>query len=352
MAHRILAGSYTHEIYTLDFEPSTSSLSSVTATAVGHHPSWIALHPDDCSLVFAALEEHEGKVVAVKFEKNGKGTIVGESPSGGADPCSLFAATDELIISNYISGIVASLPISVQPPYIQGGELAIVQLSGSGPNKERQQSSHAHQVVLHPEREEWLMVDLGADKVWRFGKDDTGKWEIRGHVQYTPGSGPRHVALHDGMLYTLTELTNTVVAHLFPPLPSQPIFTHATSTLSHTCLHPEVMGAAEILVPNPNETYPEPYLYVSNRDDPSPEGDTIAIFSLADKEKPRLVGEVRTGLKHIRGIVFGGPDDKWLVAGGVKGGGVKVFERIEGGKNLRVVAENGDIKAPTAFLWV
>jgi len=112
------------------------------------------------------------------------------------------------------------------------------------------------------------------------------------------------------------------------------------------------MLAAEILVPIPNKTYPEAYLYVSNRNDPSPDGDTIAIFSLSDKERPRLVEEVRTGLKHVRGIEFGGPDDKWLVAGGVNGGGVKVFERIEGGKNLRVVAENDSIEAPTAFLWV
>lgn len=112
------------------------------------------------------------------------------------------------------------------------------------------------------------------------------------------------------------------------------------------------MSAAEILFPNPNKTFPEPYLYVSNRDDPSPEGDTIAIFSLDDKERPRLIQEVRTGLKHVRGMVFGGPDDRWLVVGGVKDGGVKVFERIDDGRNLRVIAENDSIKAPTAFLWV
>lgn len=112
------------------------------------------------------------------------------------------------------------------------------------------------------------------------------------------------------------------------------------------------MCAAEILCPDPNSTFPEPYLYASNRNDPSPEGDTIAIFSLHDKEKPKLIEEVRTGLKHVRGMVFGGPDDKWLVTGGVYNGGVKIFERIEGGKKLKVVAENDSIKAPTAFLWL
>jgi len=352
MLYRILAGSYTNEIYTLDFDPSSSSLASVTATTVGYHPSWIACHPGDHSLIFAALEEREGKVVAVKFGENGEGIGLGQSSSGGADPCSVLVTADELIIGNYSSGTVVSLPISTQPPCFPECEFDIVQLSGSGPNTERQQSSHPHQAILHPEREELLVPDLGADKVWRFSKNDTGKWEVRGCVQYQPGSGPRHVAFFDGMLYTLTELTNTVTAHQLPPLPSEPTLTHVTSTLSRPSLAPGVMFAAEILVSDLNKTFPEPYLYVSNRDDPSPEGDTIAIFSLDDKEKPRLVQEVRTGLKHVRGMVFGGPDDKWLIAGGVNEGGVKVFERVEGGKNLRIVSQNDSIKAPTTFIWM
>lgn len=88
---------------------------------------------------------------------------------------------------------MACLQISTQPPYFQEQKLDIVQLSGSGPNIERQQSSHAHQAILHPERQELLVPDLGADKVWRFSKNEAGKWEICGYVQYQPGSGPRHV---------------------------------------------------------------------------------------------------------------------------------------------------------------
>lgn len=111
------------------------------------------------------------------------------------------------------------------------------------------------------------------------------------------------------------------------------------------------MLAAEILIPLPNSTFPIPYIYISNRNDPSPDGDTIAIFAIQG-DQLKLVTEVRTALNHVRGIVFGGPDDKWLVAGGANGGGVKVFERIDGGKNLRQVAVNAAVEAPTGFLWV
>lgn len=214
-----------------------------------------------------------------------------------------------------------------------------------------------------------MIPDLGADKVWRLSKSN-GKWEIRGHVSFTRGGGPRHVAFHgiltfifsahhlidknllDGMLYTLLELTSSIAAHTFLPLPSEPVLTHTTSTLTNPLPLPNDMLAAEILVPKTNASFPDPYLYVSNRNDPGPDGDTIAIFSLENKEKPVLVKEVSTGLRHVRGIVFGGPGDRWLVAGGVNGGGVRVFERTEGGRNLKVVAENKTIIAPTGFLWV
>jgi hypothetical protein len=110
------------------------------------------------------------------------------------------------------------------------------------------------------------------------------------------------------------------------------------------------MLAAELLIPEPNTAFSTPYAYVSNRNDPSEEGDTIAIFSIAG-DALELIAEVRTGLKHLRGMAFGGPDDKWLVAGGALGGGVKVFERVDGGKGLKVVAANSSVEAPTGFLW-
>jgi len=111
------------------------------------------------------------------------------------------------------------------------------------------------------------------------------------------------------------------------------------------------MLAAEILIPIPNEQFPTPYLYVSNRDDPSPEGDTISIFSIAD-DALDLISEVHTGLNHVRGIAFGGPNSEWLVAGGTKGGGVKIFQRVERGKNLKQVAHDPDVQSPTGFAWL
>lgn len=156
----------------------------------------------------------------------------------------------------------------------------------------------------------------------------------------------------DDVLYTILELTSEITAHRFPPLPASPTLITTASTMSKFPGNIEELGmlAAEIILPKPNASYPSPYLYASNRNDPSPEGDVIAIFSVADPEKLERVAEVRSGLKHLRGMQFGGPDDKYLIAGGARGGGVKVFERVDGGKGLKELASIA-LEAPTSFLW-
>ena len=100
MVHRILVASYTNEIYTLAFDPQAPSLTLTSTITVGHHPSWITPHPTDKSIVFTALEQSEGKIVVLKVDAEGRATIAGEGPSGGADPCSLVALDDELLLGN------------------------------------------------------------------------------------------------------------------------------------------------------------------------------------------------------------------------------------------------------------
>jgi len=156
----------------------------------------------------------------------------------------------------------------------------------------------------------------------------------------------------DGDLFTLLELKNKVARHRFPPLPALPSFVKSVATMSHPPPTPNDMLAGEILIPPTNSSFPTPYLYISNRNDPAHEGDIISIFAIEDPDSLELIAEVRTGLNHLRGMAFGGQDDKFLIAGGATGGGVKVFERIDGGKGLELVASNDSVKAPTGFLWL
>ena len=114
------------------------------------------------------------------------------------------------------------------------------------------------------------------------------------------------------------------------------------------------MGAAELLY----ASYPTPLLYASNRNltvDPKNigEGDTITILSPSPELKP--VGFVKTGLAQIRAMAFLGENDQYLVAAGLMGGGVKVYERVsEEHGFLKLVASMNDsyITKPTSFVSV
>ncbi|KAG7441050.1 3-carboxy-cis,cis-mucoante lactonizing enzyme [Guyanagaster necrorhizus] len=347
-SYRILVASYSNNVYSLLFDPSTPSLTRTSSIEAGFHPSWITHYPGDTSLVFASLEQANGKIIVLKYDNEANGAIVAESSSGGDDPCSLLATKDQLLIANYSSGHVSVLPISPEPPYILKQTPTTITLTGSGPNKDRQRSAHPHQVYLNAEYDEVLVPDLGGDRVYRFKQNAEGSWMAQSHITYEPGEGPRHVAFHNGTLYTLLELISTVASHRLPPQPAEPSFLHTVATMSQPPPSPTDMLAAEILLPHPNATFPIPYIYVSNRNDPSHDGDIISIFSTEAK----LIAEVRSGLKHLRGMAFGGPDDKWLIAGGVHGGGIKIFERVNEGKGLVEIAGNTETESPTGFLWL
>lgn len=164
-------------------------------------------------------------------------------------------------------------------------------------------------------------------------------------------------------------------------------------------------AAAELLISEPSEQFPDPLIYVSNRNlgpDFDPRGDSIAIFEFkqgnfstsgeaADsnattcipisttpirrrhharhfslREVPsgsdsingslELQNQVFTGLRQIRSMALGPVDgdgsDEFLIAGANLDGGVAVFRRIQGGRNLEVVARNTDLQNRTSFVFI
>jgi 6-phosphogluconolactonase len=96
-------------------------------------------------------------------------------------------------VANYSGGNFAVLPIGA------GGKLgpstAVLGGTGSGPDKQRQQGPHAHQVVFDPSNRYLLEVDLGLDKVLVYRFDAaTGKLsapELAGET-----TNPSFLAIH------------------------------------------------------------------------------------------------------------------------------------------------------------
>jgi hypothetical protein len=158
-------------------------------------------------------------------------------------------------------------------------------------------------------------------------------------------------------VYTIHEMGNTVTQHTIAPLSSGVTATPLVANVS--ILPPDLpanmpMGAAELLY----ASSPTPLLYASNRNltvDPTNigDGDTITILCTTPTLKP--VGYVKTRLAQIRAMAFLGDNDQFLLAAGLVGGGIRVYERVSEEQGwLKEVASLNDtrIVLPSSFVSV
>ena len=199
----------------------------------------------------------------------------------------------------------------------------------------------------------------GGDTIWRLVPDRDGLFSIGGEIKQPTGSGPRHAAIHNDILVTLHELSSTITSQRIPPLGL-----NSSGLISNLSIVPEdqvvmagaIFAAAEVLIPPPNRVFDSTLVYASNRNTGTsndPRGDSIAVLSLAPDGTLQIINQLFTGLNQVRGMQFGGPHNRYLVASGVVGdGGVVVFERTGNGDQFVEVARNKDIPNLTSFVWV
>jgi 6-phosphogluconolactonase (cycloisomerase 2 family) len=345
----ILTGSYTSLLTTLSFTVNPPSLSIASTSNGGSNPGWLVSHPTNKSIVYATQENTYGQVLSFTVNSAGQATQVANVYSGGQGPAHIGALSNGngLFVINYSSGQAEFIPLTSDKAHF-GQTGPVIQFTGSGPNKSRQTSSHPHEVVENGPNE-LLVPDLGADKVWRLTRNGNN-WQNSGFVQHPAGSGPRHAVVTNGTLYTLHELSNTLTQHTLPALNSgiQPSLV-ATLPVIPSGASNTTLGAGELLISPVNSQYPTQYLYASNRNDPNPNGDTIAIFAI---NPLRLVAQVRTGLQHIRGMQIGGNKGQYIVAGGLNGGGIAVFERTNGDAALTLKARVQGVQSPSSFVFL
>lgn len=148
-------------------------------------------------------------------------------------------------------------------------------------------------------------------------------------------------------MYTVLELSNQLSLHQLGEVePSIILSTFSAGSLPD----PSVLAAEILLSPN------KKVLYVANRNDPSPEGDTLAVYSVPtskDLNDCKLVNEVRTGLNHVRGMNIS-KDGKFLAAAGKNSNSVKIFEILEASEkeDLKEVASVTGLDGPTSVIWI
>jgi 6-phosphogluconolactonase len=212
-------------IYAFDLNPANGAIDNFRLAARSPNPSYLAVSPSKKYLYAVnELKEFEGSpsgaVSAFALEDTGTLAFLNQKRSEGTAPChiAINAAADTAVVSNYTSGTVAVFPLE------ENGRLAdvavVMQLTGSGPDRERQAASHAHSFVFDPGSSRGFACDLGADRIMAYlvAGASLKPMEVP-WFSSNPGAGPRHGIFHPSgkYAYFINELDSTVDALKLTP---------------------------------------------------------------------------------------------------------------------------------------
>ncbi len=218
--YNLLIGSYTTNgtegIYIFRFDAASGNATYLNRTPVGiNNPTYLCITTDN-RFVYAVNEnEGMGSISAFAFDAHqGSINLLNTRPSG-AGPCyiSVDKQHQHVFAANYVSGSVHVFPIN------EDGLLApaerILQEQGSGPNEERQDTSHIHAAMLSPNEEFLFYTDLGTDtlNIYRYqAAEAIVGGDKHAVVKVKPGDGPRHIAFSPDhrYLYLVTEMGGNI----------------------------------------------------------------------------------------------------------------------------------------------
>lgn len=349
----LLAGTYdsplSEGIYVYKFNSADGSAALVSQSKTTN-PSFLAVSPDE-KYVYAVNEKGSketfaGTLSSFSFDKkNGTLQFLNQQTSAGNNPC--YISTDKtgrwVFAGNYSSGNMVIVPVMTD------GSLGQAKMnqpySGSGPDKNRQLSSHIHFAAIAANNKELFVTDLGSDKVYieRF-HEKTGYIFDNEHqsIQMEPGAGPRHLAIDskEKFIYILEELSGHISVFTYPGKVAPQFIQRIRTT------PPDYTGkaaSADIHLSPDGK-----FLYASNRG----ELNTIAIYAVDSKTgKLTLKGFQETLGKSPRNFNFD-PTGGFLLVANQNSDEIVVFKRNTRTGLLSDTGKRIRVGKPVCIKWI
>lgn len=208
-----------------DFDPTTGRLVPSSVANGIDDTGWVTCDAER-GVLYATCEitgTTQSAVAAYRFGSAGLERI-SLQPAAGNEACHLSLSHDRryLLVANYNGAVPKGNPTGsvtvfpLQRDGAIGAAVSTVEHRGSGPNRDRQLSAHAHCVVQAPHTGLVYVADLGIDQVKVYDLRPGGELQPRPEADAAlqPGLGPRHLAFSaDGSrLYLVSELLPTVLS--------------------------------------------------------------------------------------------------------------------------------------------
>lgn len=287
-------------IYTIEINNKSGKL-KVLHTFSTINPAYLAFS-NNKQYLYALTEvsiNENPKVKAFKILEDYSLQLINEQAIDGDLPCHITYTNNCLLIACYGSGNMLLFPTKDHGAL--GSSTQNFQHSGKSINSLRQEGPHAHQTVVHPNRKDIFVPDLGIDLVKTYKLNDTALIAIKNNdIAVEKGGGPRHLVFNKkgDLGYLINELTGDV--SILKQKGNK--FTFVKSVTSLPQSFKETPSASAIRIhPNGN------YLYVGNRT-----LDAITIFKIHGDDL-KLQSFQSTKGKTLRefNIISNG---KWLIA--------------------------------------
>lgn len=335
------------QAYSLDLK--SGALKSLKQTTGVEHPFFLALSPDRKFLysihakVFSGKEDEQVAAYEV-LGHEGELKLLNRSSSRGTASCylSVDATGKSVLVANYTSGSVASLPVK------EGGALgepvSFFQHKGASVDSSRQKEPHAHSIVVSPDNRFALAADLGLDQVLVYKLDAaTAKMTPNDppFAKSPAGAGPRHLTFSPNgkQVYVINELSNSVTTFDYDAKAGELTSRQTISTLPKDFTGKSYCADVKV---TPNGKF----LYGTNRGH-----DSVAAYRIGEDGQLTLV-EIEKSLGGGPQNLAITPDGGWLVCANMPGNNVVVFRIDAKTGELSPVGEPVKHASPSCIMLV
>jgi 6-phosphogluconolactonase len=322
-SQRVFIGSNTPDgILAFDWNPATAEFQQVGLAAKLSNVDWITFSPDH-KTIFAASEvdsfngKPTGEVASYRVE-NGKLTQISAQNSAAKGTChvAIDHTGQTLLSADYGGGSAASFKVS--PDGKLSPDVWTQHYTEHGPDKDRQESAHAHFASFSPDNRFAFINDLGGDCIHIYHLHATtaeltpaGKWQSK------PGAGPRTLHFHPNGVtaYCMCEMASTVYVLHWNKADG------SFTTVTEINLHPDPSKApntgCDTVITRDGRN-----VYFANR------GDNFIYAFKADPQSGALtpIAKTPSGGKTPRNFTLD-PTERWMVVANQDSSNLAVFAR-------------------------